>query len=150
MSLLEKRALNNELSLRIGYIYSIQGVLGHGTPDNEIVKFDSNFKSINDEYKSELILIDVRSLLRWETIGISLVVPLIIAANNELRLRGKPPIGIIGDKEKDPYDAVDERYSDSIAAGNIEWFESIEAYNAKYAAAKDIQTGAPVKLLSEL
>ena len=126
MSNLSKQALSNERGIRIGYIYKLTGKIGYVTDTQDFQRFANSMKSILEEYKSEVIAIDVTELVRWDTLSLRAVFPVLKTANKELEQKGKPLVSVIGDITKDIYDAASERYPEN--GKLVPWYSSLEEF----------------------
>lgn len=121
----EKLDLNND-GIRIGYIYKLTGKIGYVTDTADFQRFVKSMKNILEEYKSEVIALDITGLVRWDTLSLRAIFPVLITANKELQQKGKPLISVIGDVNKDTFDAASERYPEN--GKLVPWYSSLDEF----------------------
>lgn len=126
MNNFDKLPLNNDIGFRIGYIYKLTGKIGYVTDTKEFQQFVASMKTISEEFKSEVIALDITELTRWDTLSLRAIFPVLIAANKELKTKGKALISVIGDQSKDVFDAASERYPENGTL--IPWYSSLSEF----------------------
>ncbi|AGH96625.1 hypothetical protein [Pseudobdellovibrio exovorus] len=128
----ERANLINSRGIRIGYIYKFTGKVGYVTETKDFELFQTDFDKIKEESKAgEVVVLDVTSLIRWDTLSLKVIFPVIVALNKELKNKGKPLIGVIGNRSGDVFDASWERHKES-GTEVVPWFQTLQEYLANY------------------
>lgn len=113
----------------VGFIFEITGELIYGLEIDEIKKLGDHITNIKKLSETNIILLDLRRLNRWDSLGMGLVVGELLNTSKALiKDKGRPPIIFIGSKEEDYYKATKDKYFTEIHDGTIAWFESTEAF----------------------
>lgn len=130
MGLIKKEPLKASNGVNIGYLLKLSGVIGLESDSKDFAEVYNEFKSVLKNYISEVIVVDISDLTRWNTYGLKAIYPVLVEANRFLQQKGRPPIPIIGSKDRDVYQAVVERHEADL--DKVEWFSSIDDFKQKY------------------
>ena len=123
-----KIELKDSSGVSIGYVYKFSGEIVSGLQDLDIFKLKDISKAISEDSINQVILIDFRKLIRWDSLGITTLIPSILESNKKLKEKGRALIGIVGDESKDIYRALKDKYGDNVSEETLPWFESENSF----------------------
>ena len=117
----------NDEDISVGKIYKITGEIRYGIKDEKIKELMSLVEQIENQSRSDVIVLDFTELQRWDSLGIRVVVPKILEINEHLIKKGRLPITVIGDSNSDLYSAMRDKYPD-IPNSRFPWYDTFEDF----------------------
>jgi hypothetical protein len=114
--------------VNIGLEVRLEGELRYGISETQIEELEQVKRKILGRIMSDVIVINVLNLKRWDSLGInSLLAPFATKINEDLISKGRIPVSIVGDRKSDVFNAAKDKFIEN-GTDILPWFDSLETF----------------------
>lgn len=121
-------SLKDNDEIEVGLEVRLTGEIRRGISNSKTGELESVVKNIEEKTKEMLVIIDVRELQRWDSLGVFAILNQVVNdINPSLISSQKTPVSVIGLKDTDVFWAAKDKYPDCGEA-ILPWYSSVEEF----------------------
>lgn len=128
----EKRPISNSVGINIGFEIVLHGELIFGSTEKELEEAKRLSSEIVQLSDTEVVAINLLDFDEWHSVGVVAIVGSVLDLNKKLLSEKRVPVSFIGDRAKDYFDAVKDKFLEDNDTDRLPWFQSLQDFLTRF------------------